>query len=122
MEKGDKVNIFCSTGEIKECKISKAQTAFLNFNVKEEYRFNTVLKCLEKKINGNWVECLDWEKIVFAENSTIENSLWTKDHRELLKIIPFLVNEKAVSILRRIAFNLLDTEEMKRYLNYTSGV
>lgn len=118
MEKGSKVILMQPTGEAKECKISKIKPAFCYFNVKEEYRFNTVLECLEKKINGKWVECRDWDMLIFPEN-TAANPIWTYHRRELAKEILFLNDEKKVIVLERITRELMDADELKRYLKAT---
>lgn len=120
MEKGSKVILLQPTGEVKECKISRTKPSFFYFSIKEEYRFNTVLECMEKKINGKWVECNDWEKIFFAENTTV-NPLWTYHRRELAKEILFLMDERKVSLLERITRNLMDTDELRRYRQYTEN-
>lgn len=118
MEKGSKVILMQPTGEAKECKISKAKPAFCYFNIKEEYRFNTVLECLEKKINGKWVECYGWDMLIFPENTAV-NPLWTSQRRELAKEILFLMDERKVSVLERITRELMDADELKRYLKAT---
>ena len=125
MEKGTKFNLRQPTGEVKECKITRVKPSFFYFNIKNEYRFNTVLECLEKKVNDKWVECSEWENIIFAEDSGVENlslnPFWTYHRRELAKIILFLTDKRSLSILYRIAYNLLDKSELQRYTAYTAG-
>lgn len=121
MVKGDKITVLQPAGEAKECKISRAAPAFCYFSIKDEYRFNTFLECMEKKVCGEWVECHNWDKVFFGEEPAAENSLWTYHRRELSKIIPFLMDEKIVSILYRLALRLMDTEELRRYREYSIG-
>ena len=125
MEKGTKFNSRQPTGEVKECKITRVKPSFFYFNIKNEYRFNTVLECLEKKVNDKWVECSEWENVIFAEDSVVENlslnPFWTYHRRELAKIILFLTHKRSLSILYRIAYNLLDKSELQRYTAYTEG-
>ena len=125
MEKGTKFNLRQPTGEVKECKITRVKPSFFYFNIKNEYRFNTVLECLEKKVNDKWVECSEWENVIFAEDSGVENlslnPFWTYHRRELAKIILFLTDKRSISILYRIAYNLLDKSELQRYTAYTEG-
>ena len=125
MEKGTKFNLRQPTGEVKECKITRVKPSFFYFNIKNEYRFNTVLECLEKKVNDKWVECSEWENVIFAEDSGVENlslnPFWTYHRRELAKIILFLTDKRSLSILYRIAYNLLDKSELQRYTAYTEG-
>ena len=120
MEKGSKVILMQPTGEAKECKISKAKPAFCYFNVKEEYRFNTVLECLEKKINGKWVECCDWNMLIFPENTAV-NPLWTFHRKELAKEILFMMDERKVSVIEKIVRNLMETDELRRCRLYTGN-
>lgn len=120
MEKGSKVILMQPTGEAKECKISKTKPAFCYFSVKEEYRFNTVLECLEKKINGKWVECCEWNMLTFPENTAV-NPLWTFPRKELAKEILFLMDERKVSVLERIARNLMETDELRLCRQYTEN-
>lgn len=125
MEKGTKFNLRQPTGEVKECKITRVKPSFFYFNIKNEYRFNTVLECLEKKVNDKWVECSEWENVIFVEDSGVENlslnPFWTYHRRELAKIILFLTDKRSISILYRIAYNLLDKSELQRYTAYTEG-
>lgn len=121
MVKGDKITVLQPAGEAKECKISRAAPAFCYFSIKDEYRFNTFLECMEKKVCGEWVECHNWDKVFFGEEPAAENSLWTYHRRELSKIIPFLMDEKIVSILYRLALRLMDTEDLRRYREYSIG-
>ncbi len=120
MEKGSKVILMQPTGEAKECKISKIKPAFCYFTVKEEYRFNTVLECLEKKINGEWVEYCDWNMLVFPENTAV-NPLWTTQRRELAKEILFMMDERKVSVIESIVRNLMETDEIRRCRQYTEN-
>ena len=121
MVKGDKITVLQPAGEARECKISRATPAFYYFSIKEEYRFNTVLECLEKKIGGEWVECHNWDKIFFDTETVAENPIWTHQRKELAKIIPFLTDENTVSILYRLALRLMDTEDLRRYREYSIG-
>ena len=113
MEKGTKFNLRQPTGEVKECKITRVKPSFFYFNIKNEYRFNTVL------------ECSEWENVIFVEDSGVENlslnPFWTYHRRELAKIILFLTDKRSISILYRIAYNLLDKSELQRYTAYTEG-
>lgn len=121
MIKGEKITVLQPAGEAKECKISRATPAFYYFHIKDEYRYNTVFECMEKKVGGEWVECHNWEKIFFEAVTVAENPLWTHQRRELVKIIPFLMDEKIVNVLYRLALRLMDTDELKRYRECSIG-
>lgn len=80
-----KIILKMPSSEIKECKINKNKPAFLFFKSIDEYRFNTVIECLEKKINGEWQEWSSWDKISYLDMLSC-NALWLDQQKALYKI------------------------------------
>lgn len=101
MEKA-KIILKMPDGETKECPIHKNKPAFLYFKSIDEYRFNTVIECLEKKINGEWQEWPFWDEISYHEMLS-SNPLWSEQRKALYNKILFIKDERKIQLIVSLA-------------------
>ncbi len=113
---GEPIFMKTAAGERKETKIGRDKPAFLYFRVTEEYRFNCVTECLEKKVNGEWIECFDWRGIGF-DGTEIVNPIWTESRCQLIDKLRFLQNERVLNVLLSLVDILMSEEEYTAYIN-----
>lgn len=108
-------------GETKECKLSKNKPAFLYFKAVDEYRFNTVIECLEKKINGEWQEWPFWDEISYHEMLSC-NPLWSDERKALYNKILCIKDERKIQLIANLANILMTARELNSYKEFTTGL
>ncbi len=114
MQKEKSITLVKPSGEERECPISKSKPAFRYFQIVDEYRFNTVLLCMEKKVNGKWVESQEWDWIRVGEEIFF-NPLWTNTRRELARSTLFLSDKRKITFLYGIVLGLMSKRDESRY-------
>lgn len=113
MEKA-KIILKMPNGETKECNLRKNKPAFLYFKAVDEYRFNTVIECLEKKINDEWQEWPSWDEISYPAILS-HNPLWSDQRKALYNKILFIKDERKIQLIVSLANILMTAQEMITY-------
>ncbi|WP_312047524.1 hypothetical protein [Anaerotignum sp.] len=120
MEKA-KIILKMPYGETKEYQIHKNKPAFLFFKSIDEYRFNTVIECLEKKINGEWQEWDFWDEISYHQTLS-RNPLWSEQRKALYNKILFIKDERKIQLIASLADILMTTQEINSYKEFAKNL